>query len=153
MLATEVLYDVGGVGLRLRDLYARLQSANALERIRRGARRVQRQRNPQLRFDSRVFELRRHHADDFARGVIQDERVAYDLRITAEAPLPESVTNHTNAILAGRVLAFAKGATERRVDAEDFEVIGADVGDRQAFRLTLAGQVDAAAVEHGQRFK
>src|SRR5262249_30964408 len=76
-----------------------------------------------------------------------------DVWITAEAPLPECITDHTDEILALRVFTFDKGASEQRADAEDFEEVGADTGHWQTFRFAVAGKIDGAVVVESDRFE
>ena len=94
-----------------------------------------------------------HHADNLCRNVIKVQLLADDVRITGETTLPESMTDHTNKVLAFRVFTFDKRTTEHRIDAENFEEVGSDTRHRQTFRLAIAREIDRAAVKESDRFE
>src|SRR5689334_4704116 len=153
MLPAEVLHNLGRVSLCLAGSDAGLEPADDTEEIGRGSLRVECERRPEIDINPWILKLRRHHAHDLGRRVVQAERAADDVLIRAEASLPESVTKDADGILAGRVFAFLKRAAEDRINAEDFKKIRRHVGVRKAFRFAVAGEIRAAADDESERFE
>src|SRR5213593_3630997 len=70
-----------------------------------------------------------NHGDAFA---IHGDRLAQNVGIAAESPLPKSVTEERNRIGAHSVLLWQKAAAECRLDTEDFEKVSKHFGSQNA---------------------
>src|SRR6185369_7957232 len=115
-----------------------------------------RQHSPQLRgpagaralFDMKL-KIRRHHADDCKLLIIESDRIANQIRLSAESTLPQSIAQHCDGRLAAFVIFRQERAPEKRIDAEYFEELRRRKLDRQLFRLTSACQVQTLIAERG----
>src|SRR5262249_60427914 len=54
----------------------------------------------------RILELWRHHADDSDIAVVEHDRLIDDGQITAEAPLPQPMTQHDDSIASLHVISL-----------------------------------------------
>jgi hypothetical protein len=119
------------------DRHAGAQAANGEQRLRAPPRRRHAVDERQVRPGIHAFrkgEVTRHDADD-ARGVavLDPDRMADDIRGTAEETLPQRIADHHLAAIAGRpVLLFlwAEGAPQDRSDPERREQRRRRGGDR-----------------------
>jgi hypothetical protein len=71
-----------------------------------------------------VHEVFRHHADDGVALVVECYRLADDVRIAAEALLPETVTDDRDWRGAGLIVGFGKVAAQLRSRTHHFEIAG-----------------------------
>src|SRR6185437_491779 len=153
MFATEVLKNLSRISLGLAQLHTRFQASHDGEEIRRSSLCVEGEWRPKIGLVTWKLELSGHHTDDLCRRIIQTQRAADNAWITAEASLPERMTDHADLVLALHVFAFGKRATEQRIDAEDLEEVRGHSSDRQSFRLARAGEVRGGRVVNRDRFK
>jgi len=95
-----------------------------------------------------VVRVRRQHADDRERHVVEQDAAAQHVRITAEGPPPRTVREHGDGNRAsGPVLVGAERPAQRRAEADQLEVVRRhEVGGR-ALRLSIGRQVDVLPVE------
>ncbi len=90
------------------------------------ARRVEREREPDLHVARGIPEARRHDPDDRARDVVHHDLPAEGTGVAAEALLPDAVRHHDDPLGAGPVLARGEPPAERRANAQDVEEVRRD---------------------------
>ena len=73
----------------------------------------------------------RHHADDRVGRVIQFDRLPQNIITSAKISLPEIVTDQHDARTAGLIFCFGKITSERRLQAENVQEVGADARGRK----------------------
>jgi hypothetical protein len=160
------------VGLRLRARDAGFQPAGQRERIGVAVRLpafvkpsaglmyliAHHQRNPELRHDRfRADEITRRNADDRVRLSVQFYRLAHNVRIGVEAPLPKAMAQYHHRTRS-RLTIFLrqKCASQSHLSAERRKVIARNnqaedvfvaAGDHRRF-INRAGRFFA---EHGRR--
>ena len=83
--------------------------------------RVDRQRDPELGIRAGEAQVRRHHADDFARAPVEREACAHDIGIRAEPPRPQAEAQHDDSWRARPVLGGGEHPPERRSYTDDVE--------------------------------
>ena len=137
------------LGLQPRDDAEDPVLAIALRRDRRVRRLRARQpeRHPELGPGDRKVERRRHHADDQRRRAVEHRLAADDVRVAAEAPFPQSVSEHRHWSRAGHVVVCSSARVRSSGgDAEDAEEIVRAGGRLHLLRIAaVAGEVDARA--------
>ena len=114
-------------------------------------RRIELQDWPDIGFAQR-HEIGRHHADDRAALVVQDDRPADGAGVACEAALPETVADHRHQRAAGPVFVRPEAASEDRGNTEGREEVRRHPHRGDAFRL-LPAQIDAVRRERGQGFE
>ena len=107
---------------------------------------VHRNRQPDGRpaAEQRAGEVLRGDADDRERRPVERDRLADDLRIRAEAALPETLAEHRNRRGLGLFLR-QEPAAERRLGPEQREVVAGD-----ELRRDLFGFLPRAVVHRGE---
>src|SRR5262245_6487171 len=97
------------------------------------------------------FEILGHHADHLERLVIEPDLFADDLRIAAEARLPEGVPEHDDLRVPFLVLATPESPPQLRLRAERVEEGRRDSITWVTFRWRLTGQ-GVIAIAHDDHF-
>src|SRR5262245_19312931 len=97
------------------------------------------------------LEILGHHADHLERFVIEHDPFADDLRIAAEARLPEGMSEHDDLRVPFLVLAATESPPQLRLRAERVEEGSRDPIARVTFRATFAGQ-GVIAIAHDDHF-
>src|SRR5262245_34694100 len=104
-----------------------------------------RERNPELRgvprSRQRIFERRRHDADHFVAYIAERYLPPDDFRIAAEAPFPQAVTEHDDAMIAATIFFRQKRAPKHRRGAEQRKETRRAALPRSLLRLASARQV------------
>src|SRR5262245_5391339 len=104
-----------------------------------------RERNPELRgvtrSRQRIFERRRHDADHFVAYIAERNLPTDDFRVAAEAPFPQAMTEHDDAMIAATIFFRQKRAAKHRHDAEQRKETCRDALPRHLLRLSSARQV------------
>ncbi len=77
----------------------------------------------------------RHHADHRERIAAQHQRLADDIRVAPEAPLPEALAQQRDSGRAGLLFLGPERATDDRLLAERLENAGGDLPAVHALRL------------------
>src|SRR5262249_14964651 len=100
----------------------------------------------------RILELWRHHAYDSDSAVVDRDLLIDDVRITAEAPLPQRMTQHDDLIASFRVISLrpffgGECSPERRFHSEHVHVIGRHIHAHDWFRLAAARKVHRYSIE------
>ena len=88
----------------------------------------------------RNVEIRRRDADDLVRLAVDAHRFADDVRPRAEAPPPQTVTQHDDARVARHVAVFDESSCHRRL-ADRREELARDAKSLNALRLGAAREV------------
>jgi hypothetical protein len=145
----------GGVELRLRlaERSSRFQPAvdgQVVLVVQRTLRGRERNRRPQLLAVGREIEGRRHHTGDLIADAVHPDRAANDGGARVEAPDPQSVAQHDDAIAAGPVFVDRKRASERRADTHHVEIVRGDARGDDAFGRGRVGHVVVGVCERGQ---
>ena len=109
------------------------------------------QRDRHLDVAHREEEVARRDADDRERLAVQRQAAADDRRIAAEAPLPETVGQHDDLLVAGGVVRAREQAAGRRPGAERLEEVARHAQPGHALRRPVAGEVRVPVAEAGQR--
>jgi hypothetical protein len=132
VLALEAPPDGLGLGLCLRAGHPGRQPGEHAQGFALAVlqARGQIQRRPQLGVadpERRELEPRRHDADDGVGLAVEGERLADDLRISAEAPLPQPMGEHHGGRRPRLIVAGTEGAAEGRRDPQHREHVGRDL--------------------------
>src|SRR5439155_24612590 len=90
---------------------------------------------------ARKIKLRRKDANDRAFVSIDGNALAQQRRITAEAPLPKSMTDQRDWRSAGRFLVWSQCPAQQRCHAEGLEESGGHSGGTDAFRIAPVHKV------------
>src|SRR5262245_62066793 len=91
--------------------------------------------------------FRRQHPDDRIWLAVQPNRAPDDARISAEAPLPQLMSDDNHLVVAPRsVLVGRKSATERRLQPQNLKITRRDHQSTDALRLPLAGEIHLRSV-------
>src|SRR5215510_13779077 len=107
------------------------------------------ERRPHLAAAVWELETFGHHADHLERFVIEYDLFADDLRIAAEARLPEGVSEHDDMRVPFLVLATPESPPQLRPLAERVEEGGRDSIARVTFWRPVAGQGVIATAHDG----
>ncbi len=91
----------------------------------------------------RELERRRHDPDDRPRTAVDEQDLTHETRRTAEATLPQAVTNHHRLWRARIAVGRDERSTQRRPDAQRCEQIAGHCRGADALGLVAAGQVRA----------
>ena len=95
-----------------------------------------------------------HHADHGEALAAQRERLAQDLRITPEAPLPEALAQERDAFCARLVLLRAEGPSEEGLLAQGGEQARGDLAPVDPLRVrALRGEDEVGPVVADQRLE
>ena len=81
-----------------------------------------------------IIDARRHDADDRVRLVVETNRLADDVRSSAETSFPETVAQNGDPRRARALVARLEAAADRRRDAEHVEEIRVDHRAADALR-------------------
>ena len=109
--------------------HARLQSRQRPQEIHRRAHATPRvgirsEWNRQFCVSDRKEALRRQDAHHGVAGAIERQCLSHHLRISSEAPLPEAMAQHHDALLSRRVIGGQQGATDHRLHAQHLKGVG-----------------------------
>ena len=130
-----------------------LQHERAADRLRRKRRREPAGRRPHLDVGRgaapRMAERLRRDADDRIHVVVDADPLAEDVRIAAEAPLPQRVADDGDLGDAGLRVGRAEHAADLGADAEHREVVRVDERRLDALGLVGLGQVRADRPDAG----
>src|SRR5262245_62924205 len=88
------------------------------------------------------LKLRRHDTDHRAADAIEGERLADDLRIRAETPMPQAITQDDDGGGARLVFIGEKDAPQLRLRAEQLKNIGRDSQPGNSLRLISACEIE-----------
>src|SRR5690349_10099211 len=100
------------------------------------------QHDGQVHVGAAPHEPFRHDADYRSAHAVQAESAPDDCRISAELPLPESVTKHDNRFCARDHVRWTVGPPKKRRHAHDLEGIGGAVVPTHAYRFWCVGPGD-----------
>src|SRR5262245_16868829 len=92
----------------------------------------EREWQPQIGFGGKA-KARRQHSPDGARPPVERDRAPQDLPITAEAPLPQAVTQHDRIVLPRLMLLRQEDATVEWRRAQHGKPIGGNDCRAQTF--------------------
>ena len=84
-----------------------------------------------------------NHGEAFA---IHGDRLAQNVGIAAQSPLPKSVTEERNRIGAHSVLVWQKAAAECRLDTEDFEKVSEHFGSQHALGFAVVRKIEVFSI-------
>jgi hypothetical protein len=87
------------------------------------------------------FQAGSHHTDDFVELTAQGHPTADHTRITAEAPLPESVSQHRSLGRFRTVFLLSISAAPEHVGAAEAKEIGTGARGLKLLRRAFSGQV------------
>src|ERR1051326_5101330 len=99
------------------------------------------------------IEIGRHDADDRRGMTVEIDRLPDDIRIAAEASLPQRVTENRDVVVAGSVFLRGEGAAVQWFTTEHAEVVVSYRGCRHDFRIAIACQRDITAFVGSNTFK
>src|SRR5262245_9936679 len=155
-LLDNLLGDVVHRGLSLLESYARLEARDHRQilsgLIRRRLCGSERQWCPEL-IVFKEPEIFRRHADHDIALTIEHERTAQDVRRSAEATLPEAVTQDRHEVFTRLILFRQKRAAQGGFDSQSRKETGGDLARLNPFRLALIGQVETHAGGNRGAFK
>ena len=100
-----------------------------------------------------VMEIGRHDADDLGRQAVEVDRAIENAGISAEASLPERITEHSHAGSAPRVelFGFGESAADEGRDAECREKAGCRAGSLDALGFASFAREIEIGDEAGER--
>ena len=145
------------LGARRDQRRLRSQAAEQIEKVAAAAGAVlgpERERQPHRNVALLEVEARRHHAQQRARGAVDDHRPADDRGRGAERLDPQAVRDDGDRRTTLDVLRFGEDASERRRHAEHREEARAHPRAVHAHRPILAGDAhvrDAVGAHLGER--
>ena len=117
----------------------------------------ERQRHPHFGArlpERREPELRRHDTDDDVRVAVElDGPRPTNCRIAAEAPLPQAVAQHDDALATRLIFAGDERSPARRRHAEQVEHVRGYLNPRDAFRALTTTEGCAPRLGRGKSFK
>src|SRR5262245_8201185 len=88
------------------------------------------------------FEAGRHDSNDDMAFAVHPDRLTDKSGIGAEAPLPQTMTDHGDAIGAGPILLSQKRSTQYRLHAENGKQTGGGIGSGHPLRRILSAEVE-----------
>ena len=133
------------VHLLERDARSETRQRRELPDVPRHLRGIAAPRNPQIRADE--HQPARHHADDRRRLAANPDCPLQDVRIAAEAALPEAVTDDRHPRASRPELLTREAPAERRRHAEDRQGIVEQEPGEHALGHIAPGDVPVAEVE------
>lgn len=151
----EASGDAVHFGLQQLDRGARPQPADRIEpESRAGVPQPlsDRQRHPQLRFQ-RHRHPRRHDPDNGMGHASQIQGLAQSVGGSAKAPLPESVAQNHDIILALHLVLGTEPLSHLGLQAQNREKVRHDPSGPQANRFAFAGEVDPGRPECREIFQ
>src|SRR6266498_5992359 len=99
---------------------------------------TKRQRNPKLK-PFWILKARRKNAHDGVTLLVQRDRPAQHVRVTAKSALPEAVSENGRLWAVGRVLFPGEVASDGRLDAEQWKEIRRHCAGHDLFRRSRPG--------------
>ena len=96
-------------------------------------------------------EAARHDADHLERLAAEDDLLADDVPVRAEAPLPEAVAEHDDVLEALATVPGQERPAQHRRDAEDLEEVRRRIRPGQLLRLAGAGEIHVPAARDRER--
>src|SRR5262245_27239706 len=97
-----------------------------------------------INFNRGEAKIIRRHSDHDIALAIETDSFSHQVRISAKALLPQTVTQYRHSTTAGLLLFRQKGATELRLDSQRLEEIRRDAKPVEPLRLITSGQRVAA---------
>ncbi len=139
--------DGGHLGLCIGGRPSGLDTTDHFQKVTVAAREQLRRHadgNPEFGLAIGELEARRHHAIDGIGRPAHQDGAANEVRVAAEPPLPEAVTEHHHLAI-GVFLFGLEGAAEQWLRAEQRKKIGGDRLARDFLGRSAAGQVFGVA--------
>src|SRR5882672_7043517 len=85
------------------------------------------------------MEVLAHHADDVVGATAELDGLAHDIRVAAEASLPQTIAKDDDEVFAVHLLFGGEDAAEQRLALHDFEEPVADLDRGNSFGFAIAG--------------
>src|SRR5262245_39640797 len=93
---------------------------------------------------ARETESRRHYPDDRAPLLVDSDELAYDVRLAAEAALPQVVADDSHFIPARPFFFHGENSPEQRLRSQQGEEIGRHLNASHSLRITPFGEIGVA---------
>src|SRR6185369_15991165 len=146
MVHRNPAHDGVHVSLRLRHGHAGLQTRHHRQIVTTAIGPIllrESDRNPHAHVLRKKLKTRRHHANNRMLLAIQQDLAIENVSIAAIATLPESIAEHDCFASAGSIFIRRKTATEQWLHAEKWKEVGRNRIGGNAFRLTIAREIEA----------